>query len=255
MGTYRISQLARLSRIPATTLRFYETAGLLPAARTASGYRVYGEEAVERLAFISSAKLLGLPLEEIRELLEVWGHGVCAEVRQRMLPVVENRIADAEGRIAELSVLAVRLASVHTELSGPAPSGGCGPDCGCLTTAGPPVPTTLSRARREKAPDQPWRQAPMACTLAGVEQGERARQWRQLLSSATARERIDDGLRVTFPADPALAAEIARRATAEQDCCGFFDFTLHVTPAALELSVRAPETADALVVELFGATA
>ncbi|MFC0451304.1 MerR family transcriptional regulator [Rhodococcus jostii] len=65
MGTYRISQLADISEVPATTLRFYETAGLLSAERTASGYRVYGDGAVERLAFISSATHLGLPLEEI----------------------------------------------------------------------------------------------------------------------------------------------------------------------------------------------
>ncbi|WP_345128150.1 MerR family transcriptional regulator, partial [Streptomyces chiangmaiensis] len=45
MTTYRISQLAEHSGVPASTLRFYETAGLLPAERTASGYRVYGEDA------------------------------------------------------------------------------------------------------------------------------------------------------------------------------------------------------------------
>jgi DNA-binding transcriptional MerR regulator len=69
MSTMRISQLAERTGVPATTLRFYETAGLLPAERTRSGYRVYGEEAVERLAFIGAAEGLGLPLEEIAELL------------------------------------------------------------------------------------------------------------------------------------------------------------------------------------------
>lgn len=103
MNTYRISQLAERSGVPATTLRFYETAGLLPAERTAAGYRVYDERSVERLAFISSAKLLGLPLEEIRELLGVWEQGVCAAVRARMLPLVADRIADADRRLAELS--------------------------------------------------------------------------------------------------------------------------------------------------------
>ena len=61
--------------MPASTLRFYEQAGLLPAERTGSGYRVYGEEAVARLEFIASAKHLGLPLEEIRELLGAWEAG------------------------------------------------------------------------------------------------------------------------------------------------------------------------------------
>ncbi|MFD5036597.1 MerR family DNA-binding transcriptional regulator [Streptomyces sp. NPDC058377] len=44
----RISQLAERSGVPATTLRFYAGAGLLPADRTPAGYRVYGEDAVER---------------------------------------------------------------------------------------------------------------------------------------------------------------------------------------------------------------
>ncbi|MEU6039649.1 MerR family transcriptional regulator [Actinomadura sp. NPDC047616] len=73
MTTMRISQLAARTGVPATTLRLYESAGLLPADRTPAGYRVYGQDAVERLAFIGVAKDLGLPLEEIAELLRVWG--------------------------------------------------------------------------------------------------------------------------------------------------------------------------------------
>jgi DNA-binding transcriptional MerR regulator len=46
----RISQLAARTGVPATTLRFYETAGLLPAERTAAGYRAYGEDGVDRRA-------------------------------------------------------------------------------------------------------------------------------------------------------------------------------------------------------------
>jgi DNA-binding transcriptional MerR regulator len=116
MSTYRISQLAERCGVPATTLRFYEDAGLLPAQRTASGYRTYGEEALDRLAFISSAKLLGLALEEIRELLDVRDGGVCASLRERMVPLVAGRIAETEGRIAELSAFSARLAAVHTDL-------------------------------------------------------------------------------------------------------------------------------------------
>ncbi len=56
----RISQLAERSGVPATTLRFYESAGLLSADRTPAGYRMYGEDAVDRLAFIGAAKHLGL---------------------------------------------------------------------------------------------------------------------------------------------------------------------------------------------------
>lgn len=259
MTTYRISQLAERSGVPATTLRFYEDAGLLRAERTPSGYRMYGEEAVDRLAFISSAKLLGLALEEIRELLEVRDGGVCASVRERMVPLVAARIAETGGRIAELSAFSAHLVGVHAELSGPAPEGGCGPDCGCTTSsaASGPVPVTLSRTRPEPEPttgSEGWREVPVACALSGAELGERTDQWQQLVSRAMDRQDIPDGVRLTFPAGPELISEVAALAAAEQGCCAFFDFTFHLTPDFLELSVRAPETAATMLADLFGVT-
>lgn len=260
MSTYRISQLAERSGVPATTLRFYEDAGLLPARRASSGYRIYGEDAVERLAFISSAKLLGLALEEIRELLHVREEGVCASVRERMAALVAARIAEAEGRIAELSAFCAHLAGVRAELSGPAPAGGCSPDCGCTTpgTAAGPVPVTLSRALPAPGPapaPEAWREVPVACTLGGAELGERAGRWQRLASQAGDRQDIPDGVRLTFPATPELITEAAALAAAEQGCCAFFDFTLHLAPDSLELSVRAPETAAPVLASLFGVSA
>ena len=154
MSAYRISQLAERSGVPATTLRFYETAGLLSPERTAGGYRTYDATAVERLAFISSAKLLGLALEDISALLEAWDSGACATVRVQMLPLIEERITDADRRVAELHAFSASLTRAKTDLSKPAPAGGCGPDCGCITTPADgesphprAVPVTLSRTR------------------------------------------------------------------------------------------------------------
>ncbi|QYN19655.1 MerR family transcriptional regulator [Amycolatopsis sp. DSM 110486] len=267
MTSLRISQLAARTGVPATTLRFYETAGLLPAERTTAGYRVYGQEAVQRLAFISSAKVLGLPLEEIRDLLGVWEQGVCAAVRARMLPLLAERIADADRRQAELAAFSARLTEVHQQLSTPAPAGGCGPDCGCTaTTTGPgPVPVPLSRTYSEETAAgetaaggtaaETWRQAPVACTLESAALGERIAQWQRITGQATSRRDTADGLTLILPATPELAAEVAALAAAEQDCCAFFDFTLHLTPTALELTVRAPEAAGALLAELFAVSA
>jgi DNA-binding transcriptional MerR regulator len=258
MASYRISQLADRVGVPASTLRFYETAGLLSAERTASGYRLYGDDAVERLAFISSGKLLGLSLEEIGDLLGVWELGVCATVRERMLPLVAARIADADRRAAELSAFSARLAVFHTELGLAAPAGGCGQDCGCLTTAvaskADPVPLTLSPTRPGAAAAcEGWQDVPVACTLSGDEQTDRAAQWRQLLQEAVSREEIADGLRLTFPPGPDLAGRVAALAAAEQDCCAFFTFSLELA-GALVLTVRAPENAAASLADLFGAT-
>jgi DNA-binding transcriptional MerR regulator len=260
MASYRISQLADRVGVPASTLRFYETAGLLSAQRTASGYRMYDDDAVERLAFISSGKLLGLSLEEIADLLGVWDQGVCAAVRERMLPLVAARIADADRRAAELAAFSARLAAFHTELGLAAPDGGCGPACGCLTTAGPaqagPVPLTLPPRQPDgPAAGEAWRDTPVACTLSGDEQTDRAAQWRQLLAEAVRRQEIADGLRLTFPPGPDLAARLAALAAAEQDCCAFFAFSLDLAPTALVLTVRAPRSAAAALADLVGATA
>lgn len=162
VSSYRISQLAERSGVPASTLRFYENLGLLPAERTTAGYRLYDDTALERLAFIASAKHLGLGLEEIRDLLGVRDQGVCAAVRERLAPLVAARIADADRRIAEVSAFTAHLARVHQELTGPAPMGACGPDCGCTTTTqSGPMPVALTRTRPEPSADQARRPAPV----------------------------------------------------------------------------------------------
>ncbi|MFG2302443.1 hypothetical protein [Actinacidiphila glaucinigra] len=65
--------------------------------------------------------------------------------------------------------------------------------------------------------------------LGSAELGERTGQWRVLVAKAERREDIDDGLRLSFPPDADLAGQLASLAAAEQGCCAFFDFTLHLT--------------------------
>lgn len=58
MTALRISELARRTAVPASTLRYYGQVGLLPAARTPAGYRIYDEPAQQRLTFNETAKRL-----------------------------------------------------------------------------------------------------------------------------------------------------------------------------------------------------
>jgi MerR family transcriptional regulator, mercuric resistance operon regulatory protein len=56
-----VSKLAARSGVKPDTIRYYEKAGLLPApARTSVGYRLYGDEAVERLQLIRGVQRFGL---------------------------------------------------------------------------------------------------------------------------------------------------------------------------------------------------
>ena len=85
MTGLRIAQLADRSGFSATTLRYYEQLGLLdPPVRTAAGYRIYDEAAVDRLAFVDRAKRMGFALDEIAELVRLWSAGQCPPVQHRM---------------------------------------------------------------------------------------------------------------------------------------------------------------------------
>src|SRR5437899_311110 len=122
---YRISELAELSGFSASTLRFHEQAGLVAADRTSAGYRVYDEAALERLRFIARAKQLGLPLEEISDLLFVWEQGSCAPVQDHLRPLLEEKIAQVEERIAELTAFSAQLVQARADLDTAAPQGPC----------------------------------------------------------------------------------------------------------------------------------
>ena len=248
MATYRISQLADRVGLRPTTLRFYEQAGLLPARRSDSGYRLYGEDAVERLDFIGAGKRLGLPLEEIRELLPVWEDGLCADVRHSLRPMLLARIADAEQRAAELAAFTDRLRRALAETDGPPRPGRCEPGCGFLRHRNDSAPVPIALSPRPAGSHAV--SAPIACTLTGSDRTDRIRHWRQALSHAHRREPVSGGLRIHLPAR--LAGEIAALAAAEQQCCAFFDFTLRLGTGDLALEVRAPAEAASLVAEVFG---
>lgn len=68
---YSITALAKISGVSSRTLRYYDQIGLLKPARVNSaGYRIYGLQQVDRLQQILYFKSFGLPLEEIRHLLD-----------------------------------------------------------------------------------------------------------------------------------------------------------------------------------------
>lgn len=268
MTTYRISALAERSGVPASTLRFYEDSGLLTADRTPSGYRIYDEAAVDRLAFISSAKLMGLTLDEIRELLAAWQSGVCASVRTQLAPLIDQQIADTDRRLAELSAFASRLRTVRSGLAGPAPAGGCGPDCGCTITDTTPIASAPAGVAdlglidlRAAPPLAQTREDPViACTLSRDDLGERTRQWRDVLDRARYQrpmqtDEADIGLDVVFDNDAELLSQLAYLIAAEQQCCSFYAFTLRIAGGEVALQVRAPRDAEPQMTELFGASA
>ena len=104
MSTYTIGEAARRSGFSASALRFYEDIGLVdPPGRTPSGYRLYDDAALARLAFIARAKQLGCSLEEITDLADVWDGQRCGPVQHHFHDLITAKFHDAETQVAELS--------------------------------------------------------------------------------------------------------------------------------------------------------
>src|SRR5437773_10095901 len=82
-----IGEIAKRSGASRKALRLYEEAGILPVPRrTPSGYRVYGSEALDLLAFVRQAQRLGFTLDESKEIVAIKraGRAPCLHGRERV---------------------------------------------------------------------------------------------------------------------------------------------------------------------------
>ena len=104
----RIGELASSTGVTTKTIRFWESTGLLAdPARSASGYRDYGPEAIDRLEFIRHAQTAGLTLGEIRQVVAIsdGGRAPCEHVGE----LIHRHLTDVDQRIRELTDTRRRL--------------------------------------------------------------------------------------------------------------------------------------------------
>ncbi|MGH9585013.1 MAG: MerR family transcriptional regulator [Bryobacteraceae bacterium] len=114
MRRLTIGKVAKQAGINLETIRYYERQGVLPKPpRTASGYRMFPEDAVDRLRFIKRAQELGFSLKEIVDLLEV-KPGDCAAVRAK----AQAKIADVDAKIQHLQAIRKVLMQTAAACSG-----------------------------------------------------------------------------------------------------------------------------------------
>ena len=111
-----IGTLAKRTGTKVQTIRYYEQIGLLPEpGRTEGGQRRYGDDDLDRLAFIRHARQLGFTLEAIRELLELSDNPgrSCADVDR----IAHRQLKEVEARIARLEALRKELKRMLKECS------------------------------------------------------------------------------------------------------------------------------------------
>lgn len=119
--TLTVGKLAARCGIRADTVRFYEAEGLLkPKARSASGYRLYDESAIKRIAFIQHAQKCGFSLSDIAQLLEVRSveNGCCDDVRR---VAIEKQLALKQRihTLTEMAQILDRLIAACSDSSRP----------------------------------------------------------------------------------------------------------------------------------------
>jgi MerR family copper efflux transcriptional regulator len=114
----KIGELGERCGVSAKTIRYYESIGLVDEPqRTTSGYRSYGEVAVERLQFIRDAQATGLTLAEVASVLELKGAGErsCAHTAaliEAHVRAIDVQMTQLTATRRELQALAARAQSL-----------------------------------------------------------------------------------------------------------------------------------------------
>ncbi|HEY8182559.1 MAG TPA: MerR family transcriptional regulator [Thermoanaerobaculia bacterium] len=139
METFGIGEVARRVGVRPSAVRYYEARGLIEPFGRTGGKRVYGQEAVERMALISFAKAVGFSLAEIRKLLAGFPHDTPAGARWSEL---------ASAKLIELDAMSQRIDVMRAALRKISECG-CSDLDQCAHSIGK---ISLSFSHREKVP-------------------------------------------------------------------------------------------------------
>jgi hypothetical protein len=232
------------------------------------------------VTFAAGAERLGLARQDVAELVELRAAGDCARVQWRMAELVGARLVQVRARLdallAEqatagglgavtgvapiahslpLTQEAARLQSAATILAAPPASGACTGDCACTravaVTGGAYV---LAAADGAGTPVVTPDGQPIVCTLDadGGDMAERLGEWQAVLTGATGREAIDEGVAVMFDFDVERTAELARLLAAEYACCSFASYHLIIDGRGVRIEIRTPPEARGALDAVFG---
>ena len=131
----RIGGLAGISGVAASTLRFYESNGLLPAPRRAgNGYRDYPEDTLERIGMIRLAQSLGFNLEQIRKVMSSRGSDGSHEL---IMLGLQGRLEEIEQLQAKLAEQRAGILEMLERMQGSSGTGTCVQLANVLSTLHP----------------------------------------------------------------------------------------------------------------------
>lgn len=121
----KIGELAKATRTPVQTIRYYEREGLLAQApRSEGNYRIYAAAHAERLAFVRHCRTLDMTLDEIRLLLRL--KDAPGEDCGKVDALLDEHIGHVALRIRELRQLEKQLRALREQCAGAQDAGHCG---------------------------------------------------------------------------------------------------------------------------------
>lgn len=116
-GHLTIGQIAKEVGLPPKTIRYYEEVKLIqPAKRMDNKYREYTQEDIARLRLIKQARVLGLSLDEVKQLVEECLDGSCEHLKDSFLTKLPKYINSVKERVNELQELQEQLESLQNNL-------------------------------------------------------------------------------------------------------------------------------------------
>ncbi|HZU26578.1 MAG TPA: MerR family transcriptional regulator [Bryobacteraceae bacterium] len=111
--TYRTREFAELAGVTVRTLHHYDRLGLLrPGRRSAAGYRLYDARDLERLEQIVALKCLGLPLKQIRSLVDR------TPLRLEQALRTQRRVLQEKRRLLDHAIAAIEAAEAELRRGG-----------------------------------------------------------------------------------------------------------------------------------------
>ncbi len=100
----RIGDVAERAGVTPRTIRYYESIGLLPPGeREGTGHHYYTDTTVDRLRKIDQLKQLGLSLDEIQGVIDLYFSDVSGiQGKRKVLAILRGHLADADAKVASL---------------------------------------------------------------------------------------------------------------------------------------------------------
>ncbi len=128
-GLLKIGEIAKITGIAVSTLRYYEAIGLVkPTDKSSAKYRYYKKDDIQLIVFVKKAQNIGFTLDEIKLILSERSSGKspCPKVRdlaQRKIVELRDKIKDL--KLIERDLKRYILKCCHEEDSKPDESNVC----------------------------------------------------------------------------------------------------------------------------------